>query len=65
MKRNRRYSRPRTCNGKVCYDSHRIAEEVIEARRLDNPTLYLRSYRCPDCGLFHLTHKPDRFEGVA
>lgn len=63
MKRNRRSPSPRQCptTGKACYESQGIAGKVIEGRLLDNPTLYLRAYRCKECGLFHTTHQPDKF----
>ena len=48
-----------TCS-KSGYQSQRIAEDHMKKRQWDNPTLDLRVYRCPDCGLWHMTHKPDR-----
>ena len=49
------------CQEKGRYESKRIAEDFKRKRERDNPTLDLRCYRCPDCGLWHLTHVPDKF----
>ena len=44
------------------YGSRRKATEHMEKRLRENPTLYLRVYHCSACGLWHMTHKPDRYE---
>lgn len=49
------------CDEKHGYPSKGIADRVITKRIRENRTLDLRSYHCPNCGLYHLTHKPDRF----
>lgn len=51
---------PRTEDGcgKAGYPSKRIADNTITKRLRDNRTLDLRSYLCPSCGLYHITHKP-------
>lgn len=49
-----------TCE-KSGYPSRRKTEEHIRKRLKDNPTLDLRAYLCPKCGLWHMTSKADRF----
>ncbi len=50
---------------KVAYENRTTAERFKKKRLRDNPTLDLRVYRCPDCGMYHLTRSPDRNEGSA
>lgn len=49
------------CDEKTCYRSKPLAFAAVASRLRDNPTLYLRVYLCNACGLWHLTHKEDRF----
>lgn len=49
------------CEEKCRYLSQRKAMEAIRKRQRDNRTLELRAYRCPHCGYWHMTSKPDRF----
>lgn len=53
------------CAEKGRYESRRIAEAFRLKRLRQNPTLYLRAYRCPQCGFWHLTSLPDRAEAEA
>ena len=49
---------------KSAYPSRNKAEEHRKKRLRENPTLYLRVYLCPECGLWHLTHKTNRGEAA-
>lgn len=49
------------CESKGRYPSKTRAELAIKKRCRQNPTLFLRSYYCKECGGWHLTHQPDRF----
>ncbi|BDU72372.1 hypothetical protein METEAL_15460 [Mesoterricola silvestris] len=49
------------CSEKKGYPSKGIADRVITKWIRENRTLDLRSYPCRQCGLWHLTHQPDRF----
>lgn len=49
-----------TCE-KSGYPSRRKTEEHIRHRLRENPTLDLRAYLCPKCGLWHMTSMEDRF----
>ena len=42
------------CNGKNCYPTRHCADDVRK-RRMRRGAGKLRSYHCPDCGLFHIT----------
>ena len=50
---------------KAGYENRTSATRAMEKRTRANPTLDLRVYRCPDCGMYHLTRSPDRTEGSA
>ena len=48
------------CEEKGKYPSKTRAEQVARKRMRDNRTLELRAYLRDRCGLWHLTHVPDR-----
>jgi len=50
------------CEQKNAYPSRSRAMDYARKRMRDNRTLDLRAYRCPHCGLWYLTHVPDRRE---
>ena len=49
------------CGEKGAYPSQRRAQDYADKRSRDNRTLDLRVYRCSACGLWHITHVPDRY----
>jgi len=58
----------RYCDGKPCYDK-RGAETVLNRRfkrHARNRPDFLRIYHCPECNLWHLTHKRrDKFQPIS
>ena len=50
---------------KSAYESKGTAERFKQKRLRANPTLDLRVYRCPECGKWHMTSRPDRNEEAA
>ena len=46
---------------KCAYPSESMARKIAQRRMKEDRYLILRAYRCPACGLFHLTSKEDRF----
>ena len=48
-------------NPKGSYENRTTAERFKRKRLQSNPTLDLRVYRCPECGKYHLTSKPDKY----
>ena len=42
------------CGGKNCYPTINCAD-AVRKRRMRRGAGRLRSYHCPDCGLFHIT----------
>lgn len=51
----------RMCTGKRAYPTHNDALGAA-AGRCAHGAQMLRIYRCPACGKFHLTSRPDRFK---
>lgn len=49
---------PCTKNG---YKSEAFARKIAKRRMRDDHTIELRVYRCQTCGLWHLTHQPNKF----
>jgi len=52
------------CAEKKRYPSKRFADEAKKKRIRENPTLELRSYFCPACGKWHLTHQVQEEEAA-
>ena len=42
------------CNGKVIYDKR--GATTAKNKRYDEDHIKLRTYQCPECGGWHLTH---------